>query len=208
MRLKSPKRRQAIIEAAAAMFRERGFDRASMHAIAARVGGSKGTLYSYFPSKEELFFAVVEDALESQATAPFDALGGRGDLHARLEQFARLYVEFRLGDDVIALDRMLIAESERTNLAGIMHERYVQPQWRRPAEALKAEMDAGRLRAGDPYRAATQFRLLAEGDLVERRLRGDRSVSSEMAAGEVTKGLEAFLRAYAPEAEADRRGVA
>jgi len=208
MRLKSPKRRQAIIEAAAGMFRERGFDRASMHAIAARVGGSKGTLYNYFPSKEELFFAVVEDALEAQAAAPFDALGGRGDLHARLEQFARLYVEFRLGDDVIALDRILIAESERTNLAGTMHERYVQPQWRRLAEALKAEMDAGRLRPADPYRAATQFRLLAEGDLVERRLRGDRSVSSEMAAGEVSEGLEAFLRAYAPEAEADGREAA
>jgi len=208
MRLKSPKRRQAIIEAAAGMFRERGFDRASMHAIAARVGGSKGTLYNYFPSKEELFFAVVEDALEAQAAAPFDALGGRGDLHARLEQFARLYVEFRLGDDVIALDRILIAESERTNLAGIMHERYVQPQWRRLAEALKAEMDAGRLRPADPYRAATQLRLLAEGDLVERRLRGDRSVSSEMAAGEVSEGLEAFLRAYAPEAEADGREAA
>jgi len=177
-------------------------------AIAARVGGSKGTLYNYFPSKEELFFAVVEDALEAQAAAPCAALGGRGDLHARLEQFARLYVEFRLGDDVIALDRILIAESERTNLAGIMHERYVQPQWRRLAEALKTEMEAGRLRPADPYRAATQFRLLAEGDLVERRLRGDRSVSSEMAAGEVSEGLEAFLRAYAPEAEADGREAA
>ena len=208
MRVKSAQRRRAIIEAAASVFRERGFQGASMDAIAARVGGSKGTLYSYFPSKEDLFVAVVEDLLRAPAEAPFDALAGGGSLRERLARFARLHVQFRLADDVIAIDRMLIAEAERSNLGDMMRVRYVMPRLQRLAEMLQSEMESGRLRPTNPYLAATQFRLLAEGDLIERRLRGDKSINPRMAAGEVSEGLDAFLRAYAPDAgglaEADR----
>lgn len=197
MRVKSAERRRAIIQAAASVFREKGFERASMDAIAAGVGGSKSTLYNYFPTKEELFFAVVEDAFEAQAEAPFYELVGPGGLRERLARFARLYLDFRLDEDVIALDRMLIAEAERSELGNVMHARYVQPQLRRLAETLKAEMEAGRIRRANPHRAATQFRLLAEGDLIERRLRGETSLAPEAAENELAEGVETFLRAYA-----------
>ncbi len=64
MRVKTEERRQAIIEKAREVFQEEGFDRASMSEIAARVGGSKATLYSYFKSKEELFVAVMKGSTE------------------------------------------------------------------------------------------------------------------------------------------------
>ncbi|MFT3998253.1 MAG: helix-turn-helix domain-containing protein, partial [Asticcacaulis sp.] len=53
-------RREAILDVASRIFLEEGFDAASMSAIAARVGGSKGTLYNYFKNKEELFEAFVD----------------------------------------------------------------------------------------------------------------------------------------------------
>ena len=56
MKTKTESKRQAIIQAAAEVFREVGFDRASMSDIRERIGGSKATLYNYFPSKEKLFF--------------------------------------------------------------------------------------------------------------------------------------------------------
>ena len=43
------------------VFFEQGYTAASMSTIAARLGGSKGTLYNYFKSKEELFEAQVRD---------------------------------------------------------------------------------------------------------------------------------------------------
>ena len=58
-------RRQAILDAADEIFLEAGFQAASMAAIAARVGGSKGTLYNYFPSKEDLFLACVSRHCEA-----------------------------------------------------------------------------------------------------------------------------------------------
>ena len=52
-------RRQAILEVAREVFLQEGYAAASMSVIAARVGGSKAPLYSYFPSKEQLFGARI-----------------------------------------------------------------------------------------------------------------------------------------------------
>src|ERR1700735_2390989 len=54
-------RREAILNVAREVFFELGYSAASMSAIAARLGGSKGTLYNYFKNKEELFEAQVRD---------------------------------------------------------------------------------------------------------------------------------------------------
>ena len=64
MKTKTESKRQAILKAAAEVFREVGFERASMSDIRARIGGSKATLYNYFPSKEKLFFEVMYQAKE------------------------------------------------------------------------------------------------------------------------------------------------
>ncbi|CAI1972516.1 Uncharacterized HTH-type transcriptional regulator yvdT [Serratia ficaria] len=59
MKVRTNARRDAIVEEAALLFQEMGYERASMNELAKRVGGSKATLYGYFSSKEELFTAVV-----------------------------------------------------------------------------------------------------------------------------------------------------
>jgi AcrR family transcriptional regulator len=59
MKTKTESKRQAILTAAAEVFREVGFERASMSEIRARIGGSKATLYNYFPSKEKLFCRLI-----------------------------------------------------------------------------------------------------------------------------------------------------
>ncbi len=63
-----------ILDAAAEVFLEEGFAAASMSAIAARVGGSKGTLYNYFRSKEELFEAYIQRHCAWQAESMFALL--------------------------------------------------------------------------------------------------------------------------------------
>jgi AcrR family transcriptional regulator len=66
-------RRQQILESAARLFSARRYDEVLMDEIAREAGVAKGTLYSYFPDKEELYFAVVfegitrlNDRLEAQ----------------------------------------------------------------------------------------------------------------------------------------------
>src|SRR5262245_43019487 len=66
-----PAKRRQIIDGASRMFLAQGFDAASMGAIAREAGVSKGTLYVYFKSKEELFEAIVEEQRRQQAEEIF-----------------------------------------------------------------------------------------------------------------------------------------
>ena len=54
-------KREHILKVAYAAFLGEGYAATSMSSIAAKVGGSKATLYNYFSSKEELFAAVIEE---------------------------------------------------------------------------------------------------------------------------------------------------
>ena len=58
-------RPQELLDAALALFAEKGFAATRAEEVAQRAGVSKGTLYLYYPSKEELFKAVVRQNLSS-----------------------------------------------------------------------------------------------------------------------------------------------
>lgn len=59
-------RPQELLDAALALFVEKGYAATRAEEVAARAGVSKGTLYLYYPSKEELLRAVIRDRLSSQ----------------------------------------------------------------------------------------------------------------------------------------------
>lgn len=65
-RRRAPKgrRKQDILDSARELFSERGFEETSLDAIIAHSGTSKGTLYHYFASKEDLYTTVLESMLE------------------------------------------------------------------------------------------------------------------------------------------------
>lgn len=56
-----PELRERLLEAAAALFAEAGYQRATMAAIAERAGVSTGNVYRYFENKDALFYQVVSD---------------------------------------------------------------------------------------------------------------------------------------------------
>jgi AcrR family transcriptional regulator len=62
-------RPQELLDAALELFAEKGFAATRSEEVAARAGVSKGTLYLYYPSKEELLKAVIEQRLSSQIAA-------------------------------------------------------------------------------------------------------------------------------------------
>src|SRR2546421_3415411 len=68
--------RAALLRAAGRVFAEHGFHRATLEAVAAGAGVSKGALFHYFPSKEQLFLALLEDRLGA----------GVGDIEAGLAE--------------------------------------------------------------------------------------------------------------------------
>jgi AcrR family transcriptional regulator len=66
--------RRRLLEAALAVFTERGYDRASLEQVAALAGFSKGAVYSNFTSKNELFLALMDQQVRARITHARDAL--------------------------------------------------------------------------------------------------------------------------------------
>lgn len=57
-------RRETIIEAARRLFRDKGFDLTTVEEIASLAELGKGTIYSYFKSKDEIYFAILESEFD------------------------------------------------------------------------------------------------------------------------------------------------
>jgi TetR/AcrR family transcriptional regulator len=86
------KNRKAILEAALAIFSARGFGGATIDRIAERAGMSKPNLLYYFPSKEALYVAVLEDTLD-EWLEPLAALDPAGDPVAELSRYISVKLE-------------------------------------------------------------------------------------------------------------------
>jgi AcrR family transcriptional regulator len=111
-----------ILEAATELFLREGYGATSIDAILERSGGSKATLYSYFPAKDDLFRAVIDEVV-SNATQP--QLDTSRDMRTVLTEFAVQRLETVFSDKHRALLRLIIAERERfPDLAKMYYERW------------------------------------------------------------------------------------
>ena len=89
------KRREAILDAAARLFAARGFSGASMADLAKACGTSKSLVYHYFPSKDDVLYAVMTSHLDDLVAAAEGAAqsgDAKARLHALTRAFMRLYV--------------------------------------------------------------------------------------------------------------------
>jgi TetR/AcrR family transcriptional regulator, mexJK operon transcriptional repressor len=192
-------RRLHILDVARDVFIEDGFAAASMSTIAARLGGSKGTLYNYFESKEVLFSAVVTNECERKIAAMFDVEGAEdGDMEAVLRGFARRYARMVLSDDAMAFSRMVIAESSRAPELGItFYEAGPRRSRARMAAYLERQIAAGRVTPCDSLRVVKQFCDLCISGLYTKRLMNIvPPPSDEELEANVDAALFVFLKAY------------
>src|SRR5262245_47229580 len=134
MRVKTEEKRQAILEVAREVFRERGYVAASMAEMSARLGGSKGTLYSYFSSKEDLFMAVMLERVARLGAPVFEVLLREGDVKRALRQFIRRVIELHASQEVLDFKRIIISEGFRSELGKLFYEHGPRNQWQRFAD--------------------------------------------------------------------------
>jgi AcrR family transcriptional regulator len=83
---KALERRRAILRVAATVFRERGYEGASMEEIAERLDMGKGNLYYYFKNKQELLFFCQDHSLDRLIEAAAAARKSKAGEAGRLRQ--------------------------------------------------------------------------------------------------------------------------
>jgi AcrR family transcriptional regulator len=84
----------SIIRAAMGLFAQYGYDDCDMECVAAKLKIAKGTLYLYFPGKQELFFACVDTAMQELQAAITAARETTADPLLQISRAIRTYVEF------------------------------------------------------------------------------------------------------------------
>ncbi|MBS0208634.1 MAG: TetR/AcrR family transcriptional regulator [Planctomycetes bacterium] len=88
------RRREEILDGAALLFAERGYDHSDTQSLVAALGVGKGTLYRYFDSKQELFLAVVNRAMDRLDECIEQALAAVADPIDRFESAITAYLKF------------------------------------------------------------------------------------------------------------------
>jgi len=194
-------RRRAILDVAMRSFLERGFAETSMSTIAAALGGSKTTLWSYFRSKEELFAAVIDTKVADFRAKLDEALIPGGGTGAALGRFGRVLMRKVLSPESVALLRLIVSETERFPEMGRTFAEHGPDRVRtRLCGYIEEEMAAGRLRKGDALIAARQFIALCQaGCYLERLWRpgGNPAVDPD---ADVAAAVDTFMQAWGPNA--------
>jgi len=198
MKVKTEAKRLAILKAASEVFQEVGFERASMSDIRARIGGSKATLYNYFPSKEKLFFEVMHEATTHELEETVGALNAEAtDLKQELLHFGKRFVSALYSPEAMAVGHLPIAESRRSESGKLSFERAILPLEKQVAEFLKKVMKRGELRNADAQIAAIHLLSLLESEFMQRALLGVlKSVKLEAINAAVRRAVEVFLSGY------------
>ena len=192
-------RREAIVEVAKRQFLDNGYAATSMSAIAAELGGSKATLWSYFPNKEDLFAAVLDDATAAYRQQFADLLRPSKDVPSAVLQFTRSFMAKLTLPEPLRLHRLIVAESGRNpELGQLFFERAPAPTLAMLKDFMAEGMASGQLRQADPQLAADALTSLCLGGMHRRILWGAPTPSSEAIETEARNVTDIFMAAFGP----------
>lgn len=191
-------RHAAIVRQARDAFLEQGYAATSMSTIAGKLGGSKGTLWAYFPSKEDLFAAVLDDLTVSFRNSLEDALRPGRDCRTTLSDFAERFLQKIVDPYILGMHRLIVGEGGRfPEIGRIFYERGPRQVVERLADYICQRMDAGDLRADDPQQAARNLIQLTQTAQSLRLWGVVDTPTPELLHTHATNAVDVFMRAYA-----------
>jgi AcrR family transcriptional regulator len=169
-----PAKREQILDGAWRVFKQKGFDAASMNDITREAAVSKGTIYVYFENKDELFAALIDRHRAEFALSMRDILAGTEEVRDGLWQFGAAFIHKVTCTDMIpamrsalgVIDRMPKL-SQRFFVAAPNNVRVVLRDF------LQHHVEQGTLVVDDVDLAARQFIELATGTFFKMRLFGE-----------------------------------
>ncbi|WP_263381288.1 TetR/AcrR family transcriptional regulator [Granulicella arctica] len=187
-----------LLDVASEVFLELGYEAASTAVIAARSHSSKRALYSRFPSKEDLFLAVIDYRTSKIADKVTVLFQNGQSIRPLLSQIATELLGVLLSDEHVALMRLVYTQAlQFPKAAQYLTERGPDRGIVNLAAHLKKQMSSGTLVAGDALLAAQQFAGLLIGDLIHRAMLGIAVPRSQkLLDARATSAVDAFLKIY------------
>jgi TetR/AcrR family transcriptional repressor of mexJK operon len=187
-RLGRPTREQAearheeLLECALDHFLDKGFEQATIEAIASAAGMTKRTVYARYTDKAALFHAAVSRAIKRLSIPEERILAtDSGDLEQTLRNIARLRIDLISTLQGLKLQRIINTESYRfPDIFNEVYEFGALPTIKFLARLLKRETAAGTLAISDPAMAANVFMSMAVSGPVRVIVSGNRLSQAEI----------------------------
>jgi AcrR family transcriptional regulator len=202
-RVRTEEKREEIVRIATELFEKHGYDRCSMAALSERLGGSKATLYGYFPSKEDLLRAVIQCEVATEFDRILHEFNDETDLRAWLVKLGTAYHNKRLSSLPVANIRSIVNQPPGSTLGSEFYETIIRPAYMSVADQFERMMDEGRLKRADPWVVLMHWKGLNDWDLFERRLIGAINGPQDIDVKKVaTLAADAFLKLYGTEKDA------
>jgi AcrR family transcriptional regulator len=137
-----------LLTTATQLFIEHGYAGTSIERVAVVAGAGKQTIYRRYPSKEDLFVAVVRTASEVLVDAGLEARLGEDDPLISLRETCRKLFDTISEPDAISVLRILIAEGRRfPNLVERVYQAAIEPIHTSMRCLLKRACDVGKIRS-------------------------------------------------------------
>ena len=199
-----PVKRGQILDGAKRVFMKLGYDAASMNDVTREAGVSKGTIYVYFQSKEDLFGALVEREKSAFDTAIRQILEESAHVEEGLRRYALAHAHFILDTEMIptmriplgVLDRMptlcqRFFASSPTNIKVLLQD------------YIAAANDKGELSVEDTDLAARQFIDMSTAGYFKKRHFNDNNFKSNDKEIErvVESDMRMFMNFYGPKTD-------
>jgi len=147
--------RSIILEAARAEFAHSGYAATSMESLARHAGVSTKTLYRLFPNKPALFEAMVTVRIDRFVSIVKLRACEGGNIETALTEALMVCAELMLDGDVIALQRVILAESDNfPDIAETFYRRAITRTQDTLANWLRAEQKRGAIELDDADAAA------------------------------------------------------
>ena len=196
-RVRTEEKRSEIVRIASDLFNDLGYDRCSMATISERLGGSKATLYGYFPSKEDLLRAVIKCEIASEFDRIMHELVEEEDLRGGLINLGVAYHNKRLSSLPVANIRSIVNQPPGSTMGKEFYETIIRPHFEDIAKQIELLIEQGRLKGADPWTMLMHWKGLNDQDLFERRLIGAISGPEDVDVKKIaTVATDAFLKLY------------
>lgn len=194
----SDPRRDAIMRSARRDFMSSGYASTRMEPVARDAGISTATLYAYFPSKEDLFAAVIVDAADDFERQMRNVGAEPGPARQRLTQFMSAYAGFMSDSFVRSVFRLVMAERPRFRDLAMRFFDRGRSDFGRPLMTALSELQAtGELTIDKPSWAAGQLMGMIEHPVFFMPLvTGDEVQATRPTEQIVNDAVETFMARY------------
>lgn len=187
------RREKQILEAALLVFSRRGFDKATVPDIARQAGIAVGTIYNYYPSKREVFIAVIRNLIITPALLELIDKLPEGDITVTFKHILQNRFDL-MESGMVTYIPSLMAEAQRDpELKALWIKQFLQPFLSRMEGVYRKLTVSERYRGLEPTVVVRCIGGMILGFLMLRMMEGDTSPLNRLPKDEIARNIMDLL---------------